>query len=1747
MTNTMKVYSERPYYDDYDADKGFLQVLFRPALAVQARELTQMQTILQDQIARVGGHFFDNGARIINGETKLWNRIQYIKFPVDFVPSSNHDYSKCTIKKTGTELSARVVHFVDKTSTDPFTVYVEYFKSAEETVSFETSDSLEITVLNTDNNLDFVISGVAALEVGYGAIFSINSGIYFINSRFVLVNKQTIVLSKYENITESVGSEINIGFKITDVVVGPETDPSLFDNAVGSTNESAPGATRYKMEVDLVLRSELTDDEINRYIQLLIVKKGIATETPNLTDYNKTFLELFARRTYDESGDYVVNDFLLDIREHLNDLTNRGLYTLAEGGDETKISLSLDSGKAYVRGFEVSTQVNTLLETDKARTFALADETYISMPFESYVLTTIDNTIDTDNSIPSNIFYNVAGRESANVLYFKNSSNVTLYTASPVSIENVSGNRFKIKFGNLVPISTNPRTSDVTIITNHETIGSASMKGRNSLITISTANTKLLYKLPYSYVKNFTDANFIEYKVNSASVTDLGSNVFELTLNPGAGTVIGGTDNYVISLPLEEKMGTVTNVDADNRVVTFTLPSGHGVSTGSTAYVVFKVFRNEPTVASKILTTVTDPRFAIKNNTRIKLQKCDGFKLISVISRGIDYTDSYTFDNGQRDDVYDHCYLNSNGGTLPPNGSLVDITYQYFNHTSGDFFTVDSYLNNSFAYDDIPLYKTEFLGNFVDLRKAIDITQSNIATDELFIADYSFYLARKDKIILSKNGQFNVLKGVPSLTPQSPTDADDSITLYELTIPAFTFNTSDISASKLNYKRYTMKDIAQIERRVEDLEYYTSLSLLETDIQGKEFFDKFKSGFIVDNFESLTTADAESPLHTVAIDFVNNELRPEVVVNAINVEPDTYYNCVNHNGIITLKYTETMMITQSLASIVERIQPFTKYNWVGKIRLNPSFDNWITTKFIDLTLDNGTFPASKRGEVLNNVWDSVGRFFLGNPVNATSNQSARLQTAGNAQVPSGDTRIGYDRSRHANAWARPVVTTQTQFVGSRLVDVGAVPFIRSRVVEFNATGLKPNTKVKSYFDGVDITGYTANTVISQIYDGTSTDPLISDGAGELHGYFYIRNDESVRFKTGSKRFEVYDAATNPSTSAEGTYIANGTNFTMQNVFVTTRFVDTETVWYDPVAQSFTVENPDGAFITSVDLYFGTSASDNTDPVKVQIRDMKNGFPSDNTVAETIMYAGDIIGSNNSAVATRFTFNNPIFLESGKEYCFVVITNSTDLTIWSSKLGEKDMLTGQYINKQPYLGSMFKSQNNKTWTPEQLQDIKFTINRAKFDISADSECFFFNRVNVNDVNTEADPFHKILDNNPFSANNAINISVTNGGSGYITAPTIAFTVDTGIAPTGTVILGSGATANMVVGVTINTYGGGYSKINSATISSLSGSGAVVTATGNSTQKILVSHKNHGFVVNDTVTISGATSTSASYPDAVLNGTHTIVDVPNIDAYVIAPTPSVINTENIIMGGGSVLVNQNISYSGIRLLSDAIAPNGTEVSWKLKPRTVHTTALDVNEIGFIEGSVLEIGTSKIIKSGDHQTLVLKGSMISNSDFLSPVIDAERLTVYTYTNRISAFKDKVKDANGDDTDVDTYNAKTRYLSKQVTLINPANELQVYLDNNMPTGTGIDVYCKVGVDQVSLYDTNPWNKLRIVSGGVFSDKNEFTETKYLFDNVSDFSNFIIKIVFYSTSKDISTDAKFRAVVPRSKRLRGIALKTGA
>ena len=209
-----------------------------------------------------------------------------------------------------------------------------------------------------------------------------------------------------------------------------------------------------------------------------------------------------------------------------------------------------------------------------------------------------------------------------------------------------------------------------------------------------------------------------------------------------------------------------------------------------------------------------------------------------------------------------------------------------------------------------------------------------------------------------------------------------------------------------------------------------------------------------------------------------------------------------------------------------------------------------------------------------------------------------------------------------------------------------------------------------------------------------------------------------------------------TTSAFTNFMANGSLTSQQTEIISTRngrvtqetvnearggqlvTTNTTTRWIDPLAQSFLIEKEEGVFINSIEVFF--SAKDGGGlPVTCSIRQMLNGSPTQKVLpfAEKTLYPNEVNVSANAQTSTKFTFPAPVYLNPQTEYCFVLESNSNAYLTWVAEMGDFDVHTKEPIDKQPYAGVLFKSQNSSTWTPEQLQDLKFNINRCKFTSSS----------------------------------------------------------------------------------------------------------------------------------------------------------------------------------------------------------------------------------------------------------------------------------------------------------------------------------------------------------------------------------------------------------------------------------------------
>ena len=363
-----------PYWDDWTLGDDFYRVLFRPGFAVQARELTTLQTILQNQIEQFGDHMFKHGAQVIPGAVTYDSQYYAVKVQSTYSTGTLSDYLGqyvgATITGATSGVTAVVVNSVVTDGTDPDTLFVKYINTStvdNVTQTFTNNELISSSVAITAAGsspayaIDAVSAQLAATSAtATGTSVSIDAGIYFIRGFMIQNLASTIILDKYTN-TPS----YRVGWTITETLVTPEMDPSLLDNATGSSNYAAKGAHRFRMRVAIGKKTLTTTDDSD-FIELIRLENGLVQNQVRSTQYS-VVADMLARRTDDESGDYIVKHFDLEPRENLDNGTNRGIYTAANGGVESKITYVASPGKAYVNGFELETIAPTYITANKAR------------------------------------------------------------------------------------------------------------------------------------------------------------------------------------------------------------------------------------------------------------------------------------------------------------------------------------------------------------------------------------------------------------------------------------------------------------------------------------------------------------------------------------------------------------------------------------------------------------------------------------------------------------------------------------------------------------------------------------------------------------------------------------------------------------------------------------------------------------------------------------------------------------------------------------------------------------------------------------------------------------------------------------------------------------------------------------------------------------------------------------------------------------------------------------------------------------------------------------------------------------------------------------------------------------------------------------------------------------------------------------------------------------------------------------
>ena len=462
-TTNLNVY---PYFDDFDEDKNYYRILFRPGVAVQARELTQIQSLLQNQISKIGDYLFKDGSRVPGTESapvSINNKARAIRLQevTNDVQLDVGVLNGLWINGSTTDIVGQVKFVYEKDDPrigQPPTIIITlvngrynsenkglftenellyFYKNRDDAVNRVTTNALYTSttvidtiisavgtlrlgsdeiVLNTPEAGielgDYVshpslISAVAVREpfvtalesdtrIGINAIseitlenarfnfvrractptliVTVDSGTYYKNGTFIKSQRQSIVPDKYNAYPTKA-----LILKYSEQIVTSNDDSTLLDPSIGSSNYFAPGADRLKYS--LLLESVELDDankteSQDTFIEVMRFIEGRRIFNDPVSDATGLRSEL-AKRTYDESGNYVVDEFIAD--------------PIQVAYENANVKYCIYPGKSYVGGYEVSTVSPTYIEVPKARTFESEEAFNINTNYGNYVIVNAPN------------------------------------------------------------------------------------------------------------------------------------------------------------------------------------------------------------------------------------------------------------------------------------------------------------------------------------------------------------------------------------------------------------------------------------------------------------------------------------------------------------------------------------------------------------------------------------------------------------------------------------------------------------------------------------------------------------------------------------------------------------------------------------------------------------------------------------------------------------------------------------------------------------------------------------------------------------------------------------------------------------------------------------------------------------------------------------------------------------------------------------------------------------------------------------------------------------------------------------------------------------------------------------------------------------------------------------------------------------------------------------------------------------
>jgi hypothetical protein len=1406
--------NQAPYFDDYDAEKQFYRVMFKPGYAIQARELTQLQTMLQNQVESFGDNVFKEGSVVkgcnftelddlqfvkLNDVSASFNAEAYISGPaVETILGQEVEVDYVyEIRGQATGLKAEIVQASKGFQTRPpnlNTFFINYlnigvlgqtqFQAGEALVltryKFLRGTTTEALTTNTVISQGLEVYGGGATPA-VGKAFGIEAapGIIFQKGHFIFTAEQRLVVEKYSNTPD----DKSVGYLVEEKFTSAIQDASLYDNANGAKNENAPGADRLNLVPTLTVLTTSEGTANPDFFTLIRYQNGNPITIRDVSQYNVLGEEM-ARRTYEESGNYILENFPLSTDDRAGE-----------------VQLVVGNGTAYVKGYRIENSGERSFQIDQIASTETIEAQNVGMEYGNY--------FEIDQSSASR------GYIDLNLQVKSDIQTASSQSAGSVAVHNITPSRVYIHhaaFTGAQPLSSVTKLNDASngsgdLPLKVTGFGAPIIKETNRKALIFDTGVDGLFATTNTYIP-------VRTQVTGTATTG----TITITANPGEDfNCINDISEILVNQAGVQHPVISKTVQLNNSQLNIVCDSALNGSV--------EIFFNKRLVGSSggidpFNKTVTLP--CIKSNYTTSVSKYslgfpDVFGIVSIITEGTgpggineDWTNSFRLKTNQKDTMYDISYIEYiEGRPKPANGILVTTmkAFKLSASTGNYFFTINSYPNTLERYE-IPSYTSESgqvynLRDCFDFRPHVDkISNANytatipaqaptitttVGTQPITFAtapnplipaaqqslqtDLEHYLSRIDTIACDSYGDIILIKGEEQKNAIPPKLETDQLAIANVEIPTFpalSKKQSDIlnkSAYSIKpratgIKNYTMKDMHQLEKKIDNMAYYISLNQLESEtsnmvIRDENGLNRFKNGFVVDPFNNLELSEVQHPQFNAAVPFNKKILTPSLKTFALDLKYDSatgssVFPSTADAKVATIgRNSNVDIINQPYASNFRNcVSNFYKYVGDGVISppYDAAYDTTVNPASIDIDL---TTPFQE-------FVDSIQSFLPMTDVSTARNF----------------VRDGGRRGRRGAGVETMTTTTRTSeividdsnvtenFVGEFVSDFRFQPYMASRDIKIYMSGLRPNQRHYFFFDGVDVNAHilngsnTANSVGEVARMGVKGASVETDANGVLRAVFHL---PAETFYVGDRVLEIVDvsqyASIDSASTSKGFVTYRAYNFSVEktslttstrspnfdvNTTVTTRNVARRIRGRDPLAQTFFIKKGMGAgsnsvYLSDIDVFFkrkpvnsggGASATAALNGVTVQIREVVNGYPTNQILPFSAVHKlpANVNVSDDASLATTFTFEAPVRLDTEKEYSVVIQPDASDpnYLVFTSKVGGIDLTPGatkgSAITQDWGDGVLFTSTNNSAWKSYQDEDIKFTLRRHNFNSS-----------------------------------------------------------------------------------------------------------------------------------------------------------------------------------------------------------------------------------------------------------------------------------------------------------------------------------------------------------------------------------------------------------------------------------------------